>query len=1589
MPPPFQPGDHVTDYVDDAFHGLLSAADQHYVISHAASCPVCSAALEEARRRLAAFRAAPVPEIPPKLVENIVERTRIIATGATRRQHTIRRWTLNAIIAALIFMAFVHVSFVGQTPSAYDLRLLGQQQLLAGSPASLRVQLNQNNAPVSDAAIILTLHNPRSGESTQLASYRTDNVGTGSPQFTLPDWPDGDYTLHVTADVGFHTESLDQPITLKRDARVMLSTDKPIYQPGQTIHMRALALRRPDFKPFSATDATFTLTDPRGTLIFKQNGVTSPFGITSADCPLAPEITPGAYTLNCRVGTTESTSTVEIKPYQLPKFKIDLTTDKPFYAPGDRVRVTLQTDYFFNQPVANARINLTAGTSTNLHATTDDRGHATLEFVLQNSLPADHPDDGNYRLPLTATVVDSANQEQSRALPLVITTAPIRIELIPESGTLVPNLANRIYALTTYADGRPAKTRLALTGLAPLDTSDLGVAMFELTPRTDRLTITAQATDAAGITATRPIELASAADTGILPAEDYILRTDHATYRTGQTLSIQVFSNSNQPVFIDLIKDGQTMRTATVPLGEGHGALAINLPPTLAGTLQINAYRYDESGITVHKTRLVYVQSADDLRIAVSADHPAYRPGDTARLSFRLTDAKGQPVPGALSLAGVDQAVFSVLDSVPGLEPSFFTRDPQLLQPTYALYPAGPQFNVTDPNADLLNQALFSRAAGTNTTRDQLLARLVAHGQISSRSLRSLNTDWGRRYFDEQIRYLDLPQAVKDTLLSPGLFSLDASTGPENRMRAARIDEQRHELLPFLWGATFVACLITLAAVYGGKHRALELLAVLGLIALLIAILLPSLGKARELSRRSSAAADARGIAQALMVEQNESGLLSAASPNTPAAPRLRQYFPETLLWRPELITDDRGNASLELPLADSITTWRLSASAVSAAGQLGATDSSIRVFQPFFVDLNLPAALTRGDEISLPAVVYNYLPTAQTVTLTLPRQDFFEPLSADTQQIELPPNAVKSLYFRIRALKAGTFNLQLSARAGDTADALQRPLEILPGGQLVESSSSGTLSANALDLPLTLPPNIIDGSLRAQLKIYPSTYSQLAEGLDTIFQMPYGCFEQTSSTTYPNVLALSYLESTKTAAPKTQALARNYINLGYQRLLSFEIPGGGFDWFGNPPAHPTLTAYGLQEFQDMAKVHNVDPALLKRTRDWLLTQQQSDGSWSPGRQFYHDDPTAIGDARLATTAYIAWSVFAHQPTDSHALNTQRYLRANASAARTNAYTTALVALALMAIDPQDSTARDLASSLESSRQLSPDGKLAHWSPTAGRSTAFYGSGNTANIETTALAALLLLQTPGHTTSAHAALSWLISVKDPRGTWCSTQATVLALKALLAGTTSATGDNRERRFALQLADLSQNIRIPADQSDVLRAIDLTPSLKPGTQSLHLQNLGPDVSYQLVLRYNLPGNPPAAPRRDLDIALNFDSTRLTLRDQLHVTATLRNNTPDPLPMILADLPIPPGFAPDTASLNALQSRGTIEKYQLTSRQIIVYLRALNPNTPLQLPYTLRPQMPANVQSPPATVYEYYKPENRGSTLPTNLTIVENN
>src|SRR5271156_4690627 len=328
--------------------------------------------------------------------------------------------------------------------------------------------------------------------------------------------------------------------------------------------------------------------------------------------------------------------------------------------------------------------------------------------------------------------------------------------------------------------------------------------------------------------------------------------------------------------------------------------------------------------------------------------------------------------------------------------------------------------------------------------------------------------------------------------------------------------------------------------------------------------------------------------------------------------------------------------------MADSITTWRMAMLASTEHGALGTGTSSLKVFQDFFVDLDLPVTLTEGDRVSIPVAVYNYSGTRGDVSLKLQPDEWFSLVNdAPDKSLSVDSNRVGGSQFTLEAKRIGKFKLTLSAGMKGTAraDIVVREIEVVPNGREQNTVFNGRLEST-VQHDVNFPAASIPDASKIFVRLYPGPLSQVIEGMDSLLRMPYGCFEQTSSATYPNVLALDYMKRRKKLTPEVHAKAEGFIANGYQRLLTFEVAGGGFSWFGQAPANKILTAYGLMEFSDMSRVYEVDPRLIERTQEWLAAQQQTDGSWKPDTNFINEGATnRYNSDVLRITAYLAWAL--------------------------------------------------------------------------------------------------------------------------------------------------------------------------------------------------------------------------------------------------------------------------------------------------------------------------------------------------------------
>ncbi|MBD3308072.1 hypothetical protein GF339_16625, partial [candidate division KSB3 bacterium] len=495
------------------------------------------------------------------------------------------------------------------TVQQLETQLLMQRQFYAHSPAAVRVVVRDpaNQQPVSGAEVTISLD-----DDIHLFQGTTDDLGTLNARFTLPPDVLGDHHLRLVVKADEATDVLQQQIHIKDVYKILLTTDKPLYQPGQLIHIRSLALRKPDLLPAGNESMVFEVEDAKGNKVFKHAQATNRFGVSAAEFQLAHELNQGTYKIRAIFGQNSTEKTVTVERYVLPKFNVVLNTDKRYYQPGETLHGDLQVDYFFGKPVSGATVVLTCSkfdtqfeTFAELKGKTDDTGHYEFDVQLPEYFVGQPLEQGNTFVKLDASVVDTADHEEQKTVTRTIAAEPLTLVVIPESGTFVPGVENIFYLAASYPDGTPAEVTATVTlhtkERFTLQTDAAGIGEMRLTPPDPSLGLTITAKDQAGNSASKLFQFQADART-----EQILLRTDKALYTVGDTIAIDILSQKTSgAVYLDLIKDGQTFLTKSVELQDGKATL--DLEAAVSGSLQLHAYQILSSSDIIRDTKLLYV----------------------------------------------------------------------------------------------------------------------------------------------------------------------------------------------------------------------------------------------------------------------------------------------------------------------------------------------------------------------------------------------------------------------------------------------------------------------------------------------------------------------------------------------------------------------------------------------------------------------------------------------------------------------------------------------------------------------------------------------------------------------------------------------------------------------------------------------------------------------------------------------------------------------------------------------------------------------------------------------------------------------
>ncbi len=574
-------------------------------------------------------------------------------------------------------------------PQAFEVRVSAPAAIFPG--ARFRVQVRAESLALSRGARSVVIEGQLTlddAEKPLKSTAITNRRGNAVLNFTLPDKIETEQaTLRVTARRGGFIREAEKEIDVHRRPNFLISTDKPLYQPGQVVHVRALA-RSAFQRPLSGQEISLRIEDADDELVYRAELNSSRFGVVSHDWRIPDNLRLGDYTLRFLPADDEDlggSHTIRISRYELPTFAVQVKADRGFYLPGENAEVEVRADYLFGKRVARGRVKVTRQEERrwDFHeqewkveeeiAAEGDTGPggsftARLELGALHQALADRSYQRFRDYTFAAYYTDSSTgRTEQRRFRLRITRQPIHLYLIEAgAGGSFEGVPADYYVSTSYPDGSPCRCEVAIhprAGVHPgprlrtVRTSRYGVAQVEdlLLPESKPHGLMLIARDSQGRSAhwAESVDLRQGVYVGV--------KTNQALYHPGEPVEISLTtSKPGITLVLDVATEKQVVvHSELVRMGRGEARLILPYRPEFRGILSVAAYSLTEgdSWSFPYGTRNIIYPHDPSLRVEARLDQPVYRPGSDAMAQLRVRAADGRPVEAVLGAVVFDQAV--------------------------------------------------------------------------------------------------------------------------------------------------------------------------------------------------------------------------------------------------------------------------------------------------------------------------------------------------------------------------------------------------------------------------------------------------------------------------------------------------------------------------------------------------------------------------------------------------------------------------------------------------------------------------------------------------------------------------------------------------------------------------------------------------------------------------------------------------------------------------------------------------------------------------------------------------------------------
>lgn len=319
----------------------------------------------------------------------------------------------------------------------------------------------------------------------------------------------------------------------------------------------------------------------------------------------------------------------------------------------------------------------------------------------------------------------------------------------------------------------------------------------------------------------------------------------------------------------------------------------------------------------------------------------------------------------------------------------------------------------------------------------------------------------------------------------------------------------------------------------------------------------------------------------------------------------VRRDFRDTAYWEAKIMTDADGRVSVEVPLPDNVTTWRMHSKAATTDTRVGQADADILARLPLIVRPVTPRFFTVGDTLSLGANVNNNTDADIEATVTLDAAGLLLDGPAE-QTVTVPANGRTLVTWSVNVEDVPSVDMTVRAEGGGYSDASKPTLGIGPDALLPVYRYDGrdfVATAGELDEAgrrveaLVLPQGVDPTQGEVLVKLQPSLAAAIIESFDVIND-PVAPFIECAGSLADRLLHNTAVEEAiNELGVEMEGLAANLAARNAEdatKLAGLQMAGGGWGWCFSDESDPWISAQALLALTRAAELgYEVDSAVL------------------------------------------------------------------------------------------------------------------------------------------------------------------------------------------------------------------------------------------------------------------------------------------------------------------------------------------------------------------------------------------------------------